>query len=288
MDQQSRRKSRPPLPTPPTHAATPAAPIPVPPPPTPVAPVVNEKEVSSSPEEGRLKVQRMDTTSSVSGRSDDDSSALPAVPSTPEAIDDLSALSPEEAKKLKREAKEQRRREREERRRLRAEKKAAAAAAAAAYAELQTQQQAQTHALASAVVEDLPAGAPSALQIAVMSSGEAAVTAPSSPLDQSFEPAVNGMEDVLVPADDKPKPPPITMAELLSYPPVFANLLSFFSFYDWCNLSATTREIRALLVNVKDLKEVALERFLKTVGYARWAFPEPEPLALTLQVSYGP
>ena len=287
VDKQSRRTSRPPLPTPPTHATPYVAPVPIPQPPASIAPVVFDKEVSSSPEEGRLKVQRMDTTSSVSGRSDDDASAVPAVPSTTDATDDLSALSPEEAKRLKREAKEQRRREREQRRRLRAEKKAAAAA----YAELQTQAQVQTQELAPRAAESLPVEAPPALQIAAISSGEAAVTAPSSPSVEPSELVQDeqaGKEEVAAPVDDTPKPPAITMAELLSYPPVFANLLSFFSFYDWCNLSATTREIRVLLVNVKDLKEVALERFLKTVGYARWAFPEPEPLALTLQVIYYP
>ncbi|RXW18224.1 hypothetical protein EST38_g7633 [Candolleomyces aberdarensis] len=65
---------------------------------------------------------------------------------------------------------------------------------------------------------------------------------------------------------------------------LLANLLSYFSFWDWCTLSSVTREVRIVLVQRKDLREEVLERYLRTVGYSRWAWSEEkEPLGLSLQ-----
>ncbi|TFK23848.1 hypothetical protein FA15DRAFT_681011 [Coprinopsis marcescibilis] len=52
--------------------------------------------------------------------------------------------------------------------------------------------------------------------------------------------------------------------EFLSNPQLLSYLLSFMSFYDWCLLSAVSREIRIMLVQSTPLREEVLERFLKT------------------------
>lgn len=75
------------------------------------------------------------------------------------------------------------------------------------------------------------------------------------------------------------------LARFVSNPQLLGNLLSYFSFYDWCILSSVTREVRIILVQSKELREEVLERYLKTVGYARWAWDDKEPISLSLQVS---
>ncbi|KAJ3504892.1 hypothetical protein NLJ89_g7703 [Agrocybe chaxingu] len=76
---------------------------------------------------------------------------------------------------------------------------------------------------------------------------------------------------------------PVTVHQFLSNPQVLACLLSFLSFYDWCILSALSKEIRILLVRTPLLREEVLERFLKPVGYSRWSWDDKEPLSLSLQ-----
>ena len=86
------------------------------------------------------------------------------------------------------------------------------------------------------------------------------------------------VEDVEEPRD------PITLAQFLSDPTLLSTLLAFLSFYDWCMLLAVSKEIRILLVRTKELREVVLEKYLRTVGYSRWMWDDPEPLSLSLQV----
>jgi hypothetical protein len=74
------------------------------------------------------------------------------------------------------------------------------------------------------------------------------------------------------------------LAQLLSHHQVVKNLLEYMNFYEWCILSSISKEIRILLVQSPPLREEVLERFLKTVGYGRWGWNEPEPLSLSLQV----
>jgi hypothetical protein len=85
-------------------------------------------------------------------------------------------------------------------------------------------------------------------------------------------------EDVEEPRD------PITLVQFLSDPTLLSTLLAFLSFYDWCMLMAVSKEIRILLVRTKELREVILEKYLRTVGYSRWMWDDPEPLSLSLQV----
>ena len=74
------------------------------------------------------------------------------------------------------------------------------------------------------------------------------------------------------------------LAQLLSHHQVVRNLLEYMNFYEWCILSSISKEIRILLVQSPPLREEVLERFLKTVGYGRWSWNDPEPLSLSLQV----
>ena len=88
-------------------------------------------------------------------------------------------------------------------------------------------------------------------------------------------------------------PPVISGAEgaqdhfsgFLSESRLFMLLLEFLSFYDWCMILSLSREIRFMIVQTPNLREAVLERFLKPVVYARWAWNELEPLSLSLQVS---
>jgi len=78
-------------------------------------------------------------------------------------------------------------------------------------------------------------------------------------------------------------PEPATMPMLLLDPQILACLLQYLSFFEWCILLSLSKEIRSSLVRNSALRETALERFLKTIGYSRWTW-EDEPLSLSLQV----
>ena len=89
--------------------------------------------------------------------------------------------------------------------------------------------------------------------------------------------------------ETEPEPEPehiplYTVDQLLSDPQILSSLLTFLSFYDWCVLSSLSKEIRILFVRTPELREAILERFLKTVGYSRWIWDDPDPLSLSLQV----
>ncbi|KAJ6551379.1 hypothetical protein B0H19DRAFT_1157416 [Mycena capillaripes] len=77
-------------------------------------------------------------------------------------------------------------------------------------------------------------------------------------------------------------PGPFPLAEYVANPPLLSALLVYLSFYDWCILSAVTKEMRMCLVGTPELREAALERYLRTVGYSRWAWEDADPLELTL------
>ncbi|KAG5644436.1 hypothetical protein DXG03_008531 [Asterophora parasitica] len=79
---------------------------------------------------------------------------------------------------------------------------------------------------------------------------------------------VNGTEDRITP--------------LLAMPQLLGTLLGFLSFYEWCMILSLSREIRFMIVQNPALRETVLERFLKTLGYARWTW-EHEPLSISLQ-----
>ncbi|KAF9560810.1 hypothetical protein CPC08DRAFT_707825 [Agrocybe pediades] len=76
---------------------------------------------------------------------------------------------------------------------------------------------------------------------------------------------------------------PVTLVHFLSDPQLLSTLLSFLSFYDWCTLSAISKQIRIMFVRTPDLREAILESHLKTIGYSRWCWDDKEPLSLSLQ-----
>ena len=115
-------------------------------------------------------------------------------------------------------------------------------------------------------------------------------TLPVPMLDSSDPAAVTSAtaEEPEPELEPEPEPEPIlplyTIIDFLSDPQLLSSLLTFFSFYDWCLLSSLSKEIRILLVQSPALRETVLERFLKTVGYSRWLWDDPDPLSLSLQV----
>ncbi|RDB16588.1 hypothetical protein Hypma_002821 [Hypsizygus marmoreus] len=78
------------------------------------------------------------------------------------------------------------------------------------------------------------------------------------------------------------------LTSFLSDPHLLSTLLGFLSFYDWCMVLSLSREIRFALVQNVQLRETVLERFLKTVGYARWSWNDADPVSLSLQVRHRP
>lgn len=94
------------------------------------------------------------------------------------------------------------------------------------------------------------------------------------------------VQDAIAQVQDQAQPPtePYTLVQFLSDPHFLSILLSFLSFYDWCILSAISKDIRTLLVRTPELRELVLESYLKTVGYSRWIWDDQEPLSLSLQV----
>lgn len=83
--------------------------------------------------------------------------------------------------------------------------------------------------------------------------------------------------------EDKP-PAPFPLARYLADPILLASLLSYFSFYEWCTLSSVSKEIAMSLAQRPGLREEVLERYLRTVGYARWTWDGADPLPLSLKV----
>lgn len=92
-----------------------------------------------------------------------------------------------------------------------------------------------------------------------------------------------GLSDV--PPVEQHEPTFYPLAKHLVQPALVAALLPYLSFPEWCALSSVNKDVRKTLFEDRALCEVVLERYLKTVGYARWSWPEPEPLALSLAVS---
>jgi len=69
----------------------------------------------------------------------------------------------------------------------------------------------------------------------------------------------------------------------LQNPELLTELLAYLSFYEWLVLwGGVSKEIRRTIDSDLALCDVALERYLGTVGYARWSWPSREPTRLTL------
>ena len=69
----------------------------------------------------------------------------------------------------------------------------------------------------------------------------------------------------------------------LQNPELLTLLLVHLSFYEWLILwGGVSRVVRQTLDSNPALCDVALERYLGTVGYTRWSWPNPEPIRITL------
>jgi len=70
----------------------------------------------------------------------------------------------------------------------------------------------------------------------------------------------------------------------LLHPQLLRALLQYMTFYDGCILQAINKSLRSQLSHAKELKEEVLERYLFTIGYARWVWEGDEPLMISLRV----
>ena len=69
----------------------------------------------------------------------------------------------------------------------------------------------------------------------------------------------------------------------LQNPDLLTLLLVHLSFYEWLVLwGGVSRLVRQTLDSNPAICDVALERYLGTVGYARWSWPNPEPIRISL------
>lgn len=71
----------------------------------------------------------------------------------------------------------------------------------------------------------------------------------------------------------------------LTQPGLLRRVLQYITYADFLAMLALNRSVRHSLSDVRELCEEVLERYLRTVGYARWEFPQKEPLTLTLKAS---
>lgn len=83
-----------------------------------------------------------------------------------------------------------------------------------------------------------------------------------------------------------PPPPPkyYPIAKHVEEPALLASTLCYLSYFEWCTLAVVSREIREVMYTKRELVELVLERYLRTVGYDRWCWKHHDPLMLTLDV----
>jgi len=91
-----------------------------------------------------------------------------------------------------------------------------------------------------------------------------------------------------VPADiaelaEETKPTFYPLLQHLQNPELLTELLTHLSFYEWLILwGGVSKVIRQTLDSDPALCDVALQRYLSTVGYARWTWSSHEPIRITL------
>jgi hypothetical protein len=89
--------------------------------------------------------------------------------------------------------------------------------------------------------------------------------------------------------EDRPAEP-FPLILFLSNPALLSVLLGYLTYWDWCIMFSVSKKVREMFGGMREhqsggnelLKEEVLERFLRTVGYARWIWKDDEPLALSL------
>lgn len=92
----------------------------------------------------------------------------------------------------------------------------------------------------------------------------------------------SGMKKLNIRNEEETRPYPLELH--LLHPQLLCALLQYLSFYDWCILQGVSKNLRSQLSHAKELKEEVLERYLSTIGYARWIWEEKEPLMISLRV----
>ncbi|KAF8217874.1 hypothetical protein K438DRAFT_2038089 [Mycena galopus ATCC 62051] len=70
---------------------------------------------------------------------------------------------------------------------------------------------------------------------------------------------------------------PFLLLACVTNAPLLSALLGYLSFYEWCVLAAVTK-IQMQLLGTPELREAALQLYLRTVGYARWAWGGQGPV----------
>lgn len=83
--------------------------------------------------------------------------------------------------------------------------------------------------------------------------------------------------------EPSPEPRFYPLVTHLANPVLLEELLCYFTYYDWLMLATVSKEVRKTLY--EEGREPVLERYLRTVGYARWSWNSPEPLKLRVEVS---
>jgi hypothetical protein len=114
--------------------------------------------------------------------------------------------------------------------------------------------------------------------------------APSSPEEYSLARARRRGTwlEKSVPADiaelaEETKPTFYPLLQHLQNPELLTELLTHLSFYEWLILwGGISKVIRQALDSDPALCDVALQRYLSTVGYARWTWSSPEPIRINL------
>jgi hypothetical protein len=82
---------------------------------------------------------------------------------------------------------------------------------------------------------------------------------------------------------EETKPTFYPLLQHLQSPDLLTELLKHFSFHEWLILwGGVSKVIRQALDSDPVLCDVALQRYLGTVGYVRWTWPSPEPIRITL------
>lgn len=113
--------------------------------------------------------------------------------------------------------------------------------------------------------------------------------------ERHFSPPSNHVRDVhdkqhedpdhhLAEADREISPEPqfYPLVAHLADPILLEHLLIHISYSEWLTLASVSKEVRRALY--VEGREPVLERYLRTVGYARWSWNIPEPLMLTVEV----
>ena len=104
-------------------------------------------------------------------------------------------------------------------------------------------------------------------------------------LEKDRPEGIENVTPVVDPEPEEPKEPTFYPLEKhVASATLFGQLLGYLSFGDWLALSSVSKDIRTTLYGNREHTERVLERYLRVVGYACWAFSDSEPLALTLTV----